>query len=335
MKVEFSNFTKIIKEEISVANMHIKVAVAWFTNKDILDSILIKLEEQVQVDLILNNDYVNNSKKGINLKKYIDKGGSLYFYDTTKLMHNKFAIIDNITLLNGSNNWTNFADFKNEENMFICKDSLIVKTYCEQFKYLKSKSKFISSVIQNKRPKTKAEYIILDEEKNFQNSKELNEILDKITSNKITAWYVKPGTKAELWDEVFHSNLFRFGFDEVTKKLSNISYADPLEIKRIYQEVYDIQKGEKSHIIDKFLNKILEGDAFIAVKGVKEIIGIGIVKSEVMRTNKSKYCTQRKVKWIASYANNPIRLDGKLSGNTIAKVKVNEKWYRIKEKAYA
>jgi hypothetical protein len=55
-------------------------------------------------------------------QKFIDSGGKFYFSDEENPMHNKFCIIDNQVLINGSYNWTYYAESKNRENILIIKD---------------------------------------------------------------------------------------------------------------------------------------------------------------------------------------------------------------------
>ena len=54
-------------------------------------------------------------------QKFIDIGGHFYFSDTRNPMHNKFCVIDNKVLINGSYNWTYYAEDRNRENILILK----------------------------------------------------------------------------------------------------------------------------------------------------------------------------------------------------------------------
>ncbi len=74
------------------------------------------------VELIVHNDYINNRQAGLNFQHFIDLGGRFYFSDAENPMHNKFCVIDNKTLINGSYNWTYFAENKNSENIIIIND---------------------------------------------------------------------------------------------------------------------------------------------------------------------------------------------------------------------
>jgi len=91
----------------------------------------------VQCDLIIHNDYINNRDTGLPFQKFIDAGGKFYFSDEENPMHNKFCIIDNQVLINGSYNWTYYAESKNRENILIIKnESNVVKAFETEFSQL-------------------------------------------------------------------------------------------------------------------------------------------------------------------------------------------------------
>ena len=50
------------------------------------------------------------------------------------IMHRKFCIIDNQTVLDGSYNWTNNAESKNDENVDVHKNDLkLASSYTREF----------------------------------------------------------------------------------------------------------------------------------------------------------------------------------------------------------
>lgn len=118
----FQNIRICIIEEIEKANKSLRVAVYWFTNHELFEVLYQKQLNGVQCDLIIHNDYINNRETGLPFQKFIDAGGKFYFSDEENPMHNKFCIIDNQVLINGSYNWTYYAESKNRENVLIIKD---------------------------------------------------------------------------------------------------------------------------------------------------------------------------------------------------------------------
>jgi phosphatidylserine/phosphatidylglycerophosphate/cardiolipin synthase-like enzyme len=63
----------------------------------------------------------------------VQKGIKVRISTNNYIMHNKFAIIDNRVLLNGSYNWTFAANNKNEENLMVIDDPEIIEIFQNQF----------------------------------------------------------------------------------------------------------------------------------------------------------------------------------------------------------
>lgn len=134
VQAHFQNIRFSIIKEIEKANKSLKVAVYWFTNHELFDLLYQKQMNGVQCDLIIHNDYINNRETGLHFQKFIDAGGKFYFSDEENPMHNKFCIIDNQVLVNGSYNWTYYAESKNRENVLIIKDEKdVVKAFETEF----------------------------------------------------------------------------------------------------------------------------------------------------------------------------------------------------------
>ena len=134
VQAHFQNIRSTILQELTRANRKIKVAVYWFTNHELFDLLYQKQLNGVQCDLIIHNDYINNRDTGLPFQKFIDAGGKFYFSDAENPMHNKFCIIDNQVLINGSYNWTYYAESKNRENVLIIKDEIdVVKAFETEF----------------------------------------------------------------------------------------------------------------------------------------------------------------------------------------------------------
>lgn len=67
------------------------------------------------------------------------------------LLHHKFAVIDEETVIVGSQNWSDSANHTNDENVLIIKDSHIAKLYKKEFKRLNSFSQLGPSTALLKR----------------------------------------------------------------------------------------------------------------------------------------------------------------------------------------
>ncbi|MGC4041970.1 MAG: phospholipase D-like domain-containing protein [Flavobacterium sp.] len=114
-------FFKNIREELisalSSSKSNIEIAVAWFTSEELFDVLISKLKDNIQITLIIIDDYINNGEFGLNFQEYINLGGKLLYGKAENPMHHKFCIIDNEILFTGSYNWTYYAENKNFENI--------------------------------------------------------------------------------------------------------------------------------------------------------------------------------------------------------------------------
>lgn len=134
VQAHFKNIRSSILQELENANKNIQIAVYWFTNHELFELLYQKQLNGVQCDLLIHNDYINNRDTGLPFQKFIDAGGKFYFSDEDNPMHNKFCIIDNQILINGSYNWTYYAESKNRENVLIIKDEKdVIKAFESEF----------------------------------------------------------------------------------------------------------------------------------------------------------------------------------------------------------
>ncbi len=129
------------------AKTDIKVAVCWFTCKELFDVLCDKLKDKIRVTLIVLNDSINNRVDGLNFQLFIDLGGVFYFGNVDNPMHNKYCIIDSEILINGSYNWTYFAETKNFENIIIFKSNdKLLSDFLIDFTRLKENCKLVNDI---------------------------------------------------------------------------------------------------------------------------------------------------------------------------------------------
>ncbi|MXO04005.1 phospholipase D-like domain-containing protein [Flavobacterium sp. HBTb2-11-1] len=154
VKAHFDNIRQYILEELDKANEKIVVAVYWFTNHTLFQKLIAKVVEGIRVELIVHNDYINNRATGLNFQKFIDSGGEFYFSDTFNPMHNKFCVIDDKVLINGSYNWTYYAEDRNRENILLIKEEQeTINAFITEFERLKS----LTEKVEEIQPLTKFE----------------------------------------------------------------------------------------------------------------------------------------------------------------------------------
>lgn len=133
--------TRIINE-LMFAQQSIKIAVAWFNSKNILNILCWKLRGGVAVELILHFDEINSgSESSLDYTEYKRLGGILIWAKGEKsTMHVKFCIIDDKVLLHGSCNWTYRAFKKNDEVLNVTtNESEMTSSYLSTFFSLKEK----------------------------------------------------------------------------------------------------------------------------------------------------------------------------------------------------
>lgn len=147
----FKNIQEELITAINVSKSSLKIAVTWFTNHDIFNSIITKLNNpNFQVELIVLNDSINNKKEGLDFQKLIDYNGNFYYSNVENMVHHKFCIIDDEIVLTGSYNWTYYAENRNWENIIITSEHDAVSAYIEEFEQIKLHHKKVKNIESEK-----------------------------------------------------------------------------------------------------------------------------------------------------------------------------------------
>ncbi|OOV19548.1 phospholipase D-like domain-containing protein [Flavobacterium sp. LM4] len=143
----FSNIQSELINRIVNSKKGLQIAVTWFTNHELYNAIIKKLETpNFNLELIVLNDRINNKKEGVNFQKLIDLKAKFYYSNVENMVHHKFCIIDNEIVITGSYNWTYYAENRNWENVLISDDSQVVKNYVEEFERIKSVHKLVETI---------------------------------------------------------------------------------------------------------------------------------------------------------------------------------------------
>jgi hypothetical protein len=123
---------KII-ESISQAKTTVKVAMAYFTDKEIANELIAARQRGAEVNVVLSNDNTNNDIREL-LKGKI----SLVIFESNGrgIMHHKFCIIDNSLLIHGSYNYTYNANKNNQESLNITDSYSLINEYSNIFETL-------------------------------------------------------------------------------------------------------------------------------------------------------------------------------------------------------
>jgi hypothetical protein len=149
LQVYFKNIKDEIIKTILKAKTEIKIAVAWLTDEDIIRELTLKKISGVNVQIIIS-DAKENYVRITKLKDFLKHAGILSIAITKPFMHNKFAIIDDRFIINGSYNWS-YGARTSEENIFIItidksieEDIALLKKFQLQFQYLSHRVRAIS-----------------------------------------------------------------------------------------------------------------------------------------------------------------------------------------------
>lgn len=139
-----------IIRNIKSANTSIKVAMAYFTDKDIVEEIINSSKKGITVELVLADEEVNKPIIELIIKNLSD---TLTLYKKTfvgrGVMHHKFCIVDSKTILKGSYNYTRSASVNNDENLEISNDISIISEFERIFSDLMNQSEKMENISTN------------------------------------------------------------------------------------------------------------------------------------------------------------------------------------------
>ena len=111
--IHFEEVEAQLIAEIRKAKYLSWAAVAWFTNSKIYELLVEKRKEGLSVQVIILDDEINrNSGLHDSPRVFTFKVPPRGHFNN--IMHNKFCIVDLKTVIHGSYNWTNKANYNNE-----------------------------------------------------------------------------------------------------------------------------------------------------------------------------------------------------------------------------
>jgi len=115
-EAHFQGIQSRILSALDNAKISIWVVSAWLTNKRLHAKLLEKQAEGLDVRVAIFDDAIS-AKYGVDITEFKNH----YFLKGTKggTMHHKFCVIDNQIVITGSYNWSNNAEFNNDENITV------------------------------------------------------------------------------------------------------------------------------------------------------------------------------------------------------------------------
>ena len=130
----FDNILTKLNHELCQAKSNIKIAVSWFTNYALFKTVCQLADNGVEVQIVINNDSINNGGYCLDFNELISKNNVKFnLVEYPHLLHHKFCIIDDTTIINGSYNWTRFSGSNYENIMIIRNDKNVVDSFKKEF----------------------------------------------------------------------------------------------------------------------------------------------------------------------------------------------------------
>lgn len=118
----FEDIHRVLLREINSAESTIVAAVAWFTDREIFNALRRRAVHGVSVRVAITDDEINRPPMAPAFDALIDMGGEIHRIRPgtrrDSLMHHKFCVIDETTVITGSYNWTRRAR-ENAENVTV------------------------------------------------------------------------------------------------------------------------------------------------------------------------------------------------------------------------
>jgi hypothetical protein len=127
----YNGITSSLKE----AKTTIFVVSAWFTDQSLLDLLVFKIRENVEVSVVIGD---NKDNLRLDFSEFESLGGALRRIKGNGygMMHQKYCVIDEKTAFHGSYNWTINARRNNEESVIKTNHKTIIEELVNDFKKL-------------------------------------------------------------------------------------------------------------------------------------------------------------------------------------------------------
>ncbi len=182
-ETHFENIQDTIITNLQTAQQNIRIAVAWFTDKEIIKQLEEITLRGVTVEIIVADNDLNRSVDYSSLTK---NGVKLLYFPVRGygMMHHKFCVIDDKMVINGSYNWTVNARSNNGENIQIVKDADSIGQFHRKFEELKNQALGIPVKVEGigvEKPKSEIEKKTTEIEEDFE--EEWNIYLNSKVSN--------------------------------------------------------------------------------------------------------------------------------------------------------
>ena len=120
-----------IIEELNKAKKSIDIAMYYFTDRDLANTVIDAYNRGVTVRIYLDKD---QKEAKYSKSCYLAKHGiTIRYSNNPYIMHHKFTVIDEELVITGSYNWTASAGVRNNENLLVIRDPPLVNSYEQEF----------------------------------------------------------------------------------------------------------------------------------------------------------------------------------------------------------
>lgn len=119
---------------VQQAKVYINLCVFALSNDLLVDALVQKHKSGVQVRVISDDEQAERS--GADMERIREAGIQGKLDQSKANMHHKFCVVDGTVLIMGSFNWTRQAVEKNQENLIITDDTVLIQAYNGEFEKL-------------------------------------------------------------------------------------------------------------------------------------------------------------------------------------------------------
>jgi hypothetical protein len=211
-----SEIKQRIISEINNAKQSIKLAMAYFTDRDIALVIVEAKNRKVEIDIILSSNGQNEIVK-LMLK---GAGISVHAFDTGDargIMHHKFCLIDQKITINGSYNYSLNASNNNVENIQVSDDLSTYNQFLSEFTRLKYN--IDNQIAVNDTIETPATKVEQSQSKNIIDtfSKQLHDLV--YSAAQIDTEEYKTNGYEKSKESKGHIDIFRTEYSDIKEKI--------------------------------------------------------------------------------------------------------------------
>jgi len=232
-------FARIVSE-LNGAESDIMVASAWFTDPELFELILRKVEEQVNVQIIIAD---NQENLKLDFDLLVSKGASVTKIKNVGygIMHQKFCVIDKKIALHGSYNWSMNARKNNHESIIVTNHKETVDSLIANFNDIKQKAFHLSGdeVIEEELAHLPAEVKIEKHTAKTHAINEFTKVLDSMIAAEIGNF-----DRSMLRAQGYDRSQFNNGDHQVLTKALDTVYS-------VFINDIDVVEDKKRRLITK------------------------------------------------------------------------------------